>query len=79
MFIKTKNFSIEEHVLIDLCISIDLIISSSSFEVIVFLLGVKLLTFVLYPLLRFEDIVKIGMQQNHLSVKVLLCDRCQIN
>ena len=37
MFIKTKNFSIEEHVLIDLCISIDLIISSSSFEVIVLL------------------------------------------
>ena len=58
MFIKTKNFSIAEHVLIDLCISTDLIISVSSFEVIVLLLGVKLLTFVLYPLLRFQEIVK---------------------
>ena len=59
MFIKTKKkFSITEHVLIDLCISIDLIISFSSFEVIVLLLGVKLPTFVLYPLLRFQYIVK---------------------
>ena len=45
MFVKSKNFSKEEHVLIDLCISIDLIISFSSFEVIVLPLGVKLLTF----------------------------------
>ena len=58
MFIKTKNFSIAEHVLIDLCISIDLIISFSSFEDIVLVLGAKLPTFVLYPLLRFQDIVK---------------------
>ena len=34
MFTKTKKFSIEEHVLVDLCISIDLIISFSSFDVI---------------------------------------------
>ena len=27
MLMKTRNFSIDEHVLIDLCISIDLIIS----------------------------------------------------
>ena len=58
MFTKSKYFSIEEHVLIDLCISIDLIISFSSFEVIVLILGFKLLTFVFYPLLRFQDIVK---------------------
>ena len=58
IFTRILNFSIEEHVLIDLCISIDLIISFSSFEAIVLLLGVKLLTFILYPLLKFQDIVK---------------------
>ena len=39
-------------------ISIDLIIFFSSFEVIVLLLGVKAMTFVLYPLFRFQEIVK---------------------
>ena len=39
-------------------ISVDFIIFFSSFEVIVFLLGVKVVNFVIYPLLRFWEIVK---------------------
>ena len=43
---------------IELRISINRIIFFSSFEVIVILFGGKVLTFVLYPLLRFQEIVK---------------------
>ena len=53
-----KKFSIEEHVLIEWRISIDSIIFISSFEVFVFLLGVKVVTLVLYTLFRFAEIVK---------------------
>ena len=44
--------------LIEFRISIDMIDFLSSFEVIVLLLGVKVVTFVLYPLFRFQEIVK---------------------
>ena len=54
------NFTLKEHVLIALCFSIDCIIFSSSVEVIVLLLGVKVITFVLYPLFRFQEMVKDG-------------------
>ena len=50
--------SLEEHVLLELRISVDFIIYFSSFEVIVLLLGVKVMTFVLYPMFRFQAIVK---------------------
>ena len=58
IFTKNENFSLEEYVLIELCISIDLIIFFSSFEVIVLLLGVNVMTFVLYPLFMLLEIVK---------------------
>ena len=54
---KYANFSPEEHALIELLISIDIIILFSSFEVIVLRLGDKVMTFVLYPLFRFPEIV----------------------
>ena len=41
-----------------LSISIDIIMFFSSFEVIVLILGGKVMTFVLYPLLRSQGIVK---------------------
>ena len=50
--------SLEEHVLKELSISIDIFMFFSSFEVIVLILGGKVMTFVLYPLLRSEGIVK---------------------
>ena len=51
---KNKNFSPEEHVLKELSISIDTFMFFSSFEVIVLILGGKVMTFVLYPLLRSQ-------------------------
>ena len=51
-------FSLEEYVLIESRISVDFIISISSFEVIVLLLSVKVMTFVLYPVFRFPEFVK---------------------
>ena len=59
----------EEHVLIDLCLSIDLIIFFSSFEVFVLLLGIKLLTFVLYPLVA-TLIVKITLNVKKFTLRV---------
>ena len=62
--------------LIEFRISIYIIMFLSAFEVIVLLLDGKVMTFVLYPLIKFQEIVKIGMQQIHLRLKVLLCDKC---
>ena len=76
---KNKNFSIEEYVLIELRISIHLISFLSLFEVFMLLLGVKVMAFVLHPLFRFRKLWEIGMQQNHLLLKMLLGDQCQIN
>ena len=42
----------------ELSIFIDIFMFFSSFEVIVLILGGKVMTFVLYPLLRFKGIVK---------------------
>ena len=58
MFTKNNNLSLEEHVLKELSISIDIFMFFSSFEVIVLILGGKVMTFVLYPLLRSQGIVK---------------------
>ena len=44
--------------LIELRSSIDIIMFFSSFEVIVLLLDGKVMTFVLYPLIKFQEIVK---------------------
>ena len=55
---KNKNLSLEEHVLKELSISIDIFMFFSSFEVIVLILGGKVMTFVFYPLLRSQGIVK---------------------
>ena len=44
--------------LIELRSSIDIIMFFSSFEVIVLLLDSKVMTFVLYPLIKFKEIVK---------------------
>ena len=57
-FHKNKNLSLEEHVLKELTISIDIFMFCSSFEVIVLILGGKVMTFVLKPLLRSQEIVK---------------------
>ena len=51
--------SLDEHELKELSISIDIFMFFSSFEVIVLILGGKVMTFVLYPLLRPQGIVKI--------------------
>ena len=58
MFTKNKILRLEEHVLKELSISIDIFMFFSSFEVIVFILGGKVMIFVLYPLLRSQGIVK---------------------
>ena len=58
MSTKNKNLSLEEYVLTEFRISIDIIMIFSSFEVIVLLLGDKVMTFVLYPLFRSQEIVK---------------------
>ena len=50
--------SLEEHILKELSISIDLFVFFSSLEVIVLILGGKVMTFVFYPLLRSKEIVK---------------------
>ena len=55
---KNKNLSLEEHVLKELSISIDIFLFFSSFEVIVLILGGKVMTFVFYPLLRSQGIIK---------------------
>ena len=55
---KRKNLSPEEHALKELSISIDMFMFFSSFEIIVLILGGKVMTFVLYPLLRSQGIVK---------------------
>ena len=55
---KIKKMSLEEHVLKELSISIDIFMFFSSFEVIVLILGGKVMTFVFYPLLRSQGIVK---------------------
>ena len=57
-FTKNKNVSLEKYVLKELSISIDIFMFFSSFEVIVLILGGKVMTFVLYPLLRSQRIVK---------------------
>ena len=44
--------------LIELRSSIDIIMFFCSFEVIVLLLDGKVMTFVLYPLIKFQEIVK---------------------
>ena len=44
--------------LIELGSSIDIILLFSSFEVIVLLLYGKVMTFVLYPLIKFQEIIK---------------------
>ena len=49
---KNKDLSLEEHVLKELSIYVEVIMFFSSFEFIVLLLGGKVMTFVLYPLLR---------------------------
>ena len=71
--------SLEEHVLKEWSISIDIFMFFSSLEVIVLILGGKVMTFVFYPLLGSQGIVKAGIRQNNLRLKVLLCDQCQIN
>ena len=77
---KNKNLSLEEHVLKELSISIDMVMFFSSFEDIVLNLGGKVMTFVFYPLLRSQRIVKkTGIRQNNLRLKVLFCNQCQIN
>ena len=76
---KNQKLSLEEHVLKELSISIDIFMVFSSFEVIVLILGGKVMTFVLYPLLRSQGIVKTGIRQNNLCLNVLLCDQCEIN
>ena len=48
----------EEHVLKEWSISIDKFMFFSSFEVIVLIFGGKVMTLVLYPLLRSQGIVK---------------------
>ena len=58
IFTKNKNLSLEEHVLKELSISIDIFMFFSSFEVIVLILGGKVMTFVFYPLLRSKGNVK---------------------
>ena len=58
IFTKNKNLSLEEQVLKELSISIDIFMFFSSFEVIVLILGGKVMTFVFYPLLRSQGIVK---------------------
>ena len=44
--------------LIELRNSIDILVFFSSFEVIVLLLDGKVMTFVLYPLIKFQEFVK---------------------
>ena len=56
--IEKKKLSLEEHVLKELSISIDIFMFFSSFEVIVLILGGKVMTFVFNPLLRSQGIVK---------------------
>ena len=58
IFTKNKKLSPEEHVLKELSISIDIFMFFSSFEVIVLILGGKVMTFVFYLLLRSQGIVK---------------------
>ena len=55
---KNEILSLEEHVLKELSISIDIFMLFSSFEVIVLILGGKVMTFIFYPLLRSQGIVK---------------------
>ena len=57
-FQKNKTLSLEEHVLKEFSISIDIFMFFSSFEVIVLILGGNVMTFVLYPLLRSQGIIK---------------------
>ena len=57
-FTKNKNLSPEEHVWKELSISIDIFMFFSSFEVILLILGGKVMTFVFYPLLRSQGLVK---------------------
>ena len=71
--------SLKEHVLKELSISIDIFVFFSSFEVIVLILGDKVMTFVFYRLLRSRGIVKTVIRQNTLRLNVLLCDKCKIN
>ena len=51
----------------------------SSFEVIVFLLGGKVMTFVLYPLFRFQEIVKQWHATESFEFQGFFGDQCQIN
>ena len=47
----------------------------ASFEVIALLLDGKVMTFVVYLLIKFQEIVKyFRMQHIHLLLKVLFCD-----
>ena len=57
-FSQKLNFSLKEQVLIELRSCIHIIIIFSSWEVIVLLLDGKVMTFVLYPLIKFQEIVK---------------------
>ena len=54
IFTKNEIVGLEEHVLKELSISIEI----SSFEVIVLILGGKVMTFVFYPLLGSQGMVK---------------------
>ena len=58
IFTKSENCSLEEHVLIELRSSIDIIMLFSSFAVIVLLLDDKIMTFALHPFIKFQEIVK---------------------
>ena len=52
----------------------------SSFEVIVLILGGKVMTFVFLPLTQVPGNCKqLEIRQNNLRLKVLMCDQCQIN
>ena len=51
-----KQIQREKHALIELCISIDIVFYA--YEVIELLSGDKVLTFVLFPLFRFQEIAK---------------------
>ena len=55
--------------LIELRISIDIIMFFSSFKVIVLLLDGKVMTFVLHPFLKFQEIVKDWNETDSFALK----------
>ena len=75
---KNKNLNLGEHVLLELRISDGFIISLYSIEVIVLLLGVKVMTFVLYPMFWFQEIVKYCNATESFAFEDGIGDECQI-